>query len=101
MDGKPLEGATVSFLQVVAPGSSDGDSFLRPSAGFTDAEGKFTLGTYSLDDGIPKGEYRVAIVKNEPANAIPPGMSTESLPPRRDVVGTQLFIVSPAVGGDV
>jgi hypothetical protein len=81
MDGKPLEGATVSFLQVVASGSSDEESFLRPSAGLTDADGKFTLGTYSLDDGIPKGEYRVAIVKNEPAKAIPPGMSTESLPP--------------------
>jgi len=65
LDGKPLEGAIVSF-QPVAQGR---DAFQRPSSAVTDAEGKFSPGTYGPDDGLPPGKYRVTIQKRQPVGA--------------------------------
>lgn len=62
LDGKPLEGAVVSFQPV----SQESGGFARPSSAITDAEGKFSPGTFEANDGLPAGKYRVAIQKREP-----------------------------------
>ena len=64
LDGKPLAGAVVCFQPV-----SQSGEFQRPSSAITDAEGKFSPGTYGEKDGLPAGKYRVAIQKREPVGA--------------------------------
>ena len=54
LDGKPLEGAAVSF--VPAEGG-------RPCTGQTDDQGHFTLASYVAGDGVPPGEYKVTVIK--------------------------------------
>jgi len=54
--GKPVEGATVSFISVQDP---------IPAFGVTDAQGKFTLFTYEEGDGAVIGEHEVTINKTE------------------------------------
>ncbi|MDR2754558.1 MAG: carboxypeptidase-like regulatory domain-containing protein [Planctomycetaceae bacterium] len=49
-DGTPVQGAMVSFID--AKNQYDGQ---------TDAQGRYTLHGATLKDGIPAGEYRVAI----------------------------------------
>jgi hypothetical protein len=61
LNGDPLEGAIIAF-QPIAEGQTE---FLRPSRATSDAQGKFTLGTYDPEDGIPVGRYKVAIQKRE------------------------------------
>jgi hypothetical protein len=51
--GKPLEGATVTFI----PAKS------RPASGFTDVQGRFTLQTFSAGDGVVLGEHVVCVTK--------------------------------------
>jgi hypothetical protein len=58
LDGKPLPGVLVVFHPVVDEGFDSG----RPTAQ-TDAEGRFTVITHGLGDGVPAGEYRVAVVE--------------------------------------
>jgi hypothetical protein len=67
LDGKPLEGAIVSFQPVADAEANEKTTYRRPSNGLTDAQGKFTLGTYADGDGIPEGEYLVGIYKREVA----------------------------------
>jgi hypothetical protein len=50
--GRPLAGATVSFL------SEDGKV---SASGETDAKGDFTLSTYQRGDGAPAGRYKVLV----------------------------------------
>jgi len=74
LDGKPLEGATVSFVQgktVVAVGK-------------TDANGSFQLATDGIP-GVPPGEYRVVISKTAGAGRDQRG---ELLPPRYSSPGS-------------
>lgn len=54
VDGKTIEGASVSIISVEGG---------RPSSAITDAEGRFDLKSYSDADGVPAGEYKVAVVK--------------------------------------
>ena len=54
--GKPLDGANVTF---VPKGS-------RPASGQTDAQGRFTLQTFSSGDGVVAGDHVVCIVKSVP-----------------------------------
>lgn len=54
LDGEPLAGAAISF--VPAEGG-------RPSSGQTDDQGHFTLASYTANDGVPPGEYKVTVVK--------------------------------------
>ncbi len=56
LDGEPLEGAAISFTP--AEGG-------RPASGNTDAQGKFTLGSFTANDGLPPGSYKVSVVKTE------------------------------------
>ena len=54
--GKPLDGANVTF---VPKGS-------RPASGQTDAQGRFTLQTFSSGDGVVAGDHVVCVVKSVP-----------------------------------
>ena len=53
--GKPVEGATVTFI----PRASDGS----PASGQTDAAGRAVLSTSNLGDGVIPGTYGVNISK--------------------------------------
>ena len=54
MGGKPVEGATVTFMAKGAP---------RVSSGTTDAQGKFSLSTYEPNDGAIPGENSITVTK--------------------------------------
>ncbi|PQO36442.1 carboxypeptidase-like regulatory domain-containing protein [Blastopirellula marina] len=54
LDGQPLADAAVSFSPVAGG---------RPASGKTDADGKFTLASFTAGDGLPVGSYKVTIVK--------------------------------------
>jgi hypothetical protein len=63
--GKPLEGASVMFIPKKT----------RPSSGTTDAQGRFTLLSFSPDDGAVAGEHTVCVSKvlhdsKEPAHSM-------------------------------
>lgn len=62
LDGKPLEGATVMFQPVEV----DVEGFGRPASARTDAQGKFSMGTYGPGTGVPPGKYAVGVLKSEP-----------------------------------
>jgi hypothetical protein len=55
LDGKALDGATVTFL----PQGDHG----RPASGWTDSTGAFQLTTFDKNDGAMPGEYRVVVKK--------------------------------------
>jgi hypothetical protein len=57
LDGKPVEGASVSFL--IVGEEKEG----RPATGVTDATGTFHLSTMGKDDGALPGNYKVVIAK--------------------------------------
>jgi len=58
LDGKPVEGATVSFIPVGEKGQS--------ANGFTDATGKYSLTTGTgKKKGALAGEYKVTVTKSE------------------------------------
>ena len=58
LDGKPLAKATVRFYrQGLVEGKLD-----LVSEGYSDANGQFEASTYKGFDGVPAGEYRVAVI---------------------------------------
>jgi hypothetical protein len=61
LDGEPVEGATV----MLQPAGREA-AYQRASVAFTDREGKFSVGTYGIGDGIPAGKYKVGIQKVKP-----------------------------------
>jgi len=73
LDGKPVDGAMVMFQ----PDVNAKAEFQRPSAAVTDASGKFVLGTYAKDDGIPPGKYKVGIQKREMIGDLPKNYDPE------------------------
>lgn len=68
VDGKPVEGAIVTFQLENGQGNAIGN---------TDAKGEFSLSTYRPNDGAVVGQYRVAITKPAAGGAAgdtpPPG----------------------------
>jgi hypothetical protein len=81
--GKPVEGAIVKFE--LADGS-------RSATGKTDANGSYTLTTFSANDGALPGDYKVSILKYEarpaasaadssPATYVPPEAAKNGQPP--------------------
>lgn len=73
LDGKPVEEAMVSFM----PDPETATDYKRPSIAVTDANGKFTLGTYDKTDGAPTGKYLVVIQKREPVGKLPENYDSE------------------------
>ena len=67
--GKPIEGISVIFYGQ-APAQED--KRMPVPAGVTDANGEFRLTSYDSGDGAPAGEYKVAVIWNEPP---PPNFS--------------------------
>jgi hypothetical protein len=65
LNGSPVEGATVNFYAMEGTGSS---------IGVTDANGKYTLTTFTSNDGAMAGQYKVSIVKYD--GAPPPTATT-------------------------
>lgn len=66
--GQPVAKAMVVFTPVTASGGGG-----RPATGETDANGKYALSTFAINDGAVPGEHRVSItiVSDEPEP--PPG----------------------------
>ena len=60
MDGQPVVGATIAFSP------TGGGSDMRTATAVTDAQGKFTMGTLSPNDGVTPGDFVVTIKKYEP-----------------------------------
>ncbi|HOM17966.1 MAG TPA: hypothetical protein PLQ00_11595 [Thermoguttaceae bacterium] len=71
LDGKPIEGANVTFYPDTGESAGAGsqqkkaDATVRPATGTTDKDGKFTLKTFEPGDGALPGKYKVAIIKKE------------------------------------
>jgi hypothetical protein len=57
LDGKPLPGATVTFL----PSREGG----RSASGLTEADGSFNLTTFKPGDGALPGEYKITVQVSE------------------------------------
>lgn len=55
-EGQPLQGALV----VLHPQHA-ADAQALPARAETDEQGRFVLGTYDAEDGVPAGEYRVTV----------------------------------------
>lgn len=56
LDGKPVPGATVTFLP-------DTGTDAQPATGTSDNEGKYSLTTFVSGDGAMKGMYLVTVMK--------------------------------------
>ena len=69
LDGQPLEGAAIGFIP--AEGG-------RPATGKTDAQGHFTLASFTANDGLPPGSYKVTVTKVEV------GRAAQAAPSSRD-----------------
>lgn len=74
-DGQPLSESTVAFYP-------EGEG--NPATGWTDAEGRFALTTYELEDGAVAGRHTV-IVHHSPSGAEPgmPGRGSGSSVPSK------------------
>lgn len=55
--GQPLSGAVITLI----PEDADFPSSVRPTA-ITDEDGAFEVGTYSVADGAPAGDYKVLVL---------------------------------------
>src|SRR5260370_29576410 len=73
LDGKPLPGATVSFMPV------DESRSARVASGQSDADGNFRLTTFRTDDGALPGEYKVIVVVSEEYEGLSKDPKTWSL----------------------
>ncbi|HMO35757.1 MAG TPA: metallophosphoesterase, partial [Gemmatales bacterium] len=74
LNGKPLENAEVIFYYKVPPeeqAKAKGAQVIRSSDGITNAQGDFTLSTYTLADGAPKGEFIIAVVPFKTRTGLP------------------------------
>ena len=69
--GQPLPAATVTFN----PGSD-----ARAATALTDADGRYTLGTYSISDGAVHGKHRVTIVARGAERPLKPGERGSGIP---------------------
>lgn len=71
LDGQPLDGATIAFIP------NTGNTIQRGSKGSSTSGGKFTVGTYANDDGIPVGSYKVTVIKKELVSKLPDDYNSE------------------------
>lgn len=64
IDGQPEQMVAVQLARVGEPDPKAGTSKVLTPSAFTDADGKFSIGTYDggpNGDGAPKGEYALTI----------------------------------------
>lgn len=62
IDGKPETMVAVRLMRVGGPDETAGTSKMLTPSAFTDADGKFSIGTYDFGpgaDGAPNGEYKI------------------------------------------
>ncbi|NOY42734.1 MAG: carboxypeptidase regulatory-like domain-containing protein [Planctomycetes bacterium] len=71
--GKLIEHASVTFFPQGA----------RSATGRTDAEGRFELTTFGLNDGAVEGNYRVTVVKTKITNPADPYSDRVQLLPKQ------------------
>ena len=71
LNGEPLAGATIGFQP------QDIEGFSRASNATSDGQGKFTVGTFGKDDGMPEGKYLVTVAKTEAMGELPDGYNEE------------------------
>ncbi|MBT5018233.1 MAG: carboxypeptidase regulatory-like domain-containing protein [Planctomicrobium sp.] len=71
LDGEPIGGAQLAFIP------DAGNEIQRGSRATSDSGGKFTVGTYAVNDGIPVGKYKVTVIKEELDGELPEGYNTE------------------------
>ncbi len=76
--GKLLEGARITFFPQGA----------RPATGKTDAEGRFELTTFGLNDGAVEGNYRVTVAKTKLTNPADPYSASVHLLPEQYATAT-------------
>ena len=62
LDGTPVSGALVVYSPV-----ADGEPAAR---GTTDADGSYNLTTYTDNDGVPPGQYKILVSKKSANNAM-------------------------------
>lgn len=74
LNGMPVENAEVVFYYLVPPEEQPkvkGAKQIRASDGLTNSKGEFTLSTYTMGDGAPKGEFIVVIVPFKTKTGLP------------------------------
>lgn len=69
LNGQPVPDLVVTFTPKPAAGNTNPG---KSATGRTDAQGKFTLSTYSMGDGAIVGSHQVAVSLDGP-NPTPPG----------------------------
>jgi hypothetical protein len=74
--GAPAEGANVTLYPAIV--ESKKPAAPAPS-GMTDSQGVFKLSSYDAGDGAPEGEYKVAVIWQEP---LPPGVRESAEGPK-------------------
>lgn len=76
LDNQPLAGATVTFISAAPPGANAPP---MPATGITGADGSYTLITMAsggqMADGVPPGNYKVTVTKQQAAPAQPNPMA--------------------------
>jgi hypothetical protein len=84
LDGKPLEGASVTFIPLAADQGQGG-------VGSTDAAGKYEVTHFRTGKGLEPGEYRVAISKlvMQDGSPIPAGTSSAAELATKNLLGPQ------------
>ena len=91
--GAPVEGAIVSFNSASAP---------RSPSGTTDAQGVYRLSTFGESDGAVLGDYRVSVVKLDPAAQTESAMKTAEIKADKPLPGggtPKLETAMPGAGG--
>jgi serine/threonine-protein phosphatase CPPED1 len=74
LNGKPVENVDVVFYYIVPEEEQPkvkGAKQIRASDGMTNAQGEFTLSTYTNGDGAPKGEFIVVVMPFKTKTGLP------------------------------
>ncbi|MBI3466627.1 MAG: carboxypeptidase regulatory-like domain-containing protein [Planctomycetes bacterium] len=88
--GKPVEGATVTFIPATNP---------VPAYGLTDEEGRFALSTYEEHDGAIIGQHTVTITKTTGTtpSSTPPSTGNDDPEDFENYVPPSLGVTPPPV----
>jgi 3',5'-cyclic AMP phosphodiesterase CpdA len=76
--GKPVSGASVVFHSY----NSTSKKYSRVADAMTNSDGTFVASTYTANDGVPVGEYKVTVTWQEPRFDITGKPTPNRLPPR-------------------